>query len=169
MTPEDLESIRVAIRDEMLSSPIVNDPPPCDNNAEREVMAGLLCGFVRTDELGGVLPKHFVHPIRREVYQYAQSNGSQMQAVEDHLRARGFVGCIDLWLANARDDYPWRGKQSCRDAVRRILEAWRRRQLLDFLSTIQAGLRCGSHTADEAIAALRAKVNPPEQARKSKP
>jgi replicative DNA helicase len=128
-------------------------PPPCDLEAERLLVAGLLAGF----ESEGVPLKrgHFYQPLLGAVYELARLlRAEAMQpAIEPilvALREQGWQGAIERELLRLRDEVPAVSQSALTEAAGRVVELSKRRALIALCETVGAELRAGATDAGAA-------------------
>jgi hypothetical protein len=142
-------------------------PVPVAVADERFVVADLLEGYAKAADLAPLEVRDFHGPLQREVYAIAVDGTldvTDLDAVAEELRRRGFVGDLLAWLQVARDATATRGRRALLASAQNITEMARRRRTIERLDRLSAGLRIGSHTSTEALAELRALIAPKEHA-----
>jgi|GEM_PF-2165898 len=167
MTPADLALIRDTIQREIRDFALVGAPErpvlplPVDGAAEAEVSSAIVGGCITLEDVPGLRPKYFGHPLHRVVIEVApqcpidSDCTLSIEYLEHQLLEAGHRGDLEAWLITLRDAIPFRGRESCLVAAARVRELWRRRRLIERLRRLVVALKTDTMSTDDALAEIK--------------
>jgi replicative DNA helicase len=130
-------------------------PPPCDIDAEAEILSALLCGDRITHDFHPLQGEHFYSRINLEIFEALQALEHRgelpaLDVVARELHDRGVRGPVREELECLRDAQPFRLLADLRRGVGRIMDRWRERQFLAVMQSIDMQIRTGQLDVDGA-------------------
>lgn len=151
------EEIRIAA---LLDRPVSACGLPCDLDAEQEICSAVLCGQVAPGDLSPLVGKHFYGRLFGFIFIAADAvlaAGLEftVEHVEIALREQGFDGPeVHRELIQTRDTTPFVVRSILDRQAERVIDLWRRRQLIETMQRVDAELRVGAISFRDAALAL---------------
>jgi replicative DNA helicase len=129
--------------------------PPCDLPVENAICAMLLRGEITPERLQPLEARHYFSTLHQEVHEAAVAAAArgdvvELQGIALELERRGLVGDFREHLEEIRASAPLLTERRLQAHRYRIIELWKRRQLLDVLLRTEAALRLGDLDARAA-------------------
>ena len=155
---QEMQEIVDGVACEMLARSTATTPPPSDLEAERFVVAGLLCGS--SLEFVTLKRSDFYAPLLGVVYELAsllRAEGLRVsvEPILVALRDQGWSGPVEEELLRLRDEIPSVSQSDLETRAAGVAELSTRRRLLALCEDVAAGLRSGSSLAVDALIRLR--------------
>jgi replicative DNA helicase len=139
----------------LVNVPSANCPPPCDLDAEGEILSALLDAHATQDELKPLAGRHFYSIPHQQIWEaIAECPPGDVDRICQCLATRGWRGAISDELDWLLLHQPWICLRRLRAHVPRLIELADRRELIERLHTLQIQLSAGDMTAAEARAAV---------------
>jgi hypothetical protein len=143
-----------------ISEPQPMLPPPCDLRAEREIVSAVLDGTSKPDDFPELKGKHFFSDLCGRVFCAVHGIcdfGMEvtLERVQSVLEASGVSS---LGLREELDLLAWsvpaRARETLDAHAARIVELWRRRELISLIAKVDVRLRTDALDYDRAVAWL---------------
>jgi replicative DNA helicase len=118
-------------------------PPPCDVDAESEIVSALLSGYVRADELP-LSRKDFYTDVLGAIFEATIDVApGDLEGVRTKLITMGWRGALDDELKLVAFTQPWASLARVRHLAGLVVELAAQRKLLDEIERVDRGLRIG--------------------------
>lgn len=126
-------------------------PEPCDLDVEGEVLSAVLNGDVTTTELQPLLSRHFFAHINQAIWEAAlDAPPGDLETIHRSLVARGWRGALGDEIETLVLKQPFCSLSRLRGHVVKLMNLWSQRELIGLMQQIDADMRRGVLTADEA-------------------
>lgn len=132
--------------------------PPHDAETESWVVGALLDRIVELADLSPLCPQHFAVPWVRTAIEVLATPGSGLPEVRARLTELGYPATAYTELQSVADCSPIVPVEVVRQWSTRLVELWRRRELIRVCHRVAAGLAVDVMDFDAAVAELRSAV-----------
>lgn len=160
LTEKVVAAVRREIRDcGMLNEPTHWLPPPCDLDAEGEVLSARLNGHVLAIELAPLDARHFFGDLNREIWRATEEVApGDFPGVFRVLTTRGWRGAIAQEVHTLTAAQPFSCLRRLREHADRLIDLWRQRQVIELARHVELELRRGNLTAAQAVEQFRSRT-----------
>jgi replicative DNA helicase len=134
--------LRHIIREELIGISPHEHPPPCNLDAEGEVLSAILCGHLAHAHVPDLEPSHFYSMLNGRIFN-ATLHTVNLATIAKAAEKQGFRGPLHDYLVELRDGIPYADLVRCRALADEIIECKHKRDLITKLQEVNAGLRAG--------------------------